>query len=66
MDQYILKQQDEDKVTFQLQFPETGTYVFELYGKPEGEGGSYPHVCSYIFQVNVPKENCMPFPKVLK
>ena len=51
------------EITFKINFPESGRYVFNLHAKEEGKDGDIARGYTCVMKVAAPKQGCVPFPE---
>ena len=56
---------NNNEIAFNINFPESGRYVFKLHAKEEGMDGNFPLVYTCLVKVPTPKQGCLPFPQRL-
>ena len=63
-DSFVWPEYDDsnNEITFKINFPESGRYVFNLHAKEVGTDGSLPLAYTCVIRVPTAKMNCVPFP----
>lgn len=51
------------EITFKINFPESGRYVFSLNAREEGKDGDFTLGYTCVMKVAAPKQGCVPFPE---
>ena len=51
------------EITFKINFPESGRYVFSLNAKEEGKDSDFTLGYTCVMKVAAPKQGCVPFPE---
>ena len=54
---------NNNEITFKVNFPESGRYVFNLHAKEEGKDGSLPLAYTCVVKVPTLKQGCDSFPE---
>ncbi|XP_029473177.1 kyphoscoliosis peptidase-like [Rhinatrema bivittatum] len=61
---HVFKTQRENRVEFNIQLPQAGTYVLQIYAKNKSDHGSYDYVCNYLLCCTNPAVRWPVFPLV--
>ena len=54
---------NNNEITFKINFPQSGRYVFNLHAKEKDKDGNFPLAYTCFVKVPSPKQDCVPFPE---